>query len=203
MKQITFLCGAATLLCSLVFSSPVYAIKKCQDANGRWHYGDVAVAQCNKSKVTTLNERGFIDGQKDAPKTEEQLQKEKEVQAEIDAEMARKEAINKERSRILSIYETEADIDRQRDNQIDSVVGNIAVHKAYIKSVSGRVERLKVRGASLTGIAKDLNVKEIAEAEEQIKETSIELEKLDEQKESIIERFAYEKKTYRELKNPS
>ena len=118
MKQITFLCGVATLFCVLVFSSPVYAIKKCQDADGRWHYGDVAVAQCNKSKVTTLNDRGFIDAQKDAPKTEEQLQKEKEAQAEIDAEMARKEAIDKERNRVLSIYETEADIDRQRDNQI-------------------------------------------------------------------------------------
>jgi len=203
MKHITFLFSAVTLFCALVFSSPVHAIKKCQDANGKWHYGDVAVAQCNNSKVTTLNDRGFIEGQKDAPKTAEQLQKEKEIEEEMKAKLARERAEEDERNRILSIYETEADIDRQRDNQIDSVVGNIAVHKAYLKSVSGRVERLKERGAKLTGVAKDLNIERIAEAQERIKESSVELEKLMEQKASIIERFAYEKKTYRELKNQS
>jgi len=203
MKHITFLFSAVTLFFALAFSSPVHAIKKCQDANGKWHYGDVAVAQCNNSKVTTLNDRGFIEGQKDAPKTAEQLQKEKEIEEEMKAKLARERAEEDERNRILSIYETEADIDRQRDNQIDSVVGNIAVHKAYLKSVSGRVERLKERGAKLTGVAKDLNIERIAEAQERIKESSVELEKLMEQKASIIERFAYEKKTYRELKNQS
>ncbi len=203
MKHITFLFTAVTLFCGLVFSSPVHAIKKCQDANGKWHYGDVAVAQCNNSKVTTLNDRGFIEDQKDAPKTAEQLQKEKEIEEKMKAKLAREQAEEDERNRILSIYETEADIDRQRDNQIDSVVGNIAVHKAYLKSVGGRVERLKERGTKLTGVAKDLNIERIAEAQERIKESSVELEKLMEQKASIIERFAYEKKTYRELKNQS
>ena len=200
MKRITLLFSLAALLNLFPFSS-AYAIKKCQDAQGKWHYGDIAVAQCKKSKVTTLNDRGFIASEKDAPKTPEQLQKEaeqlkkeQEVQALRDAEVAKKQAEQDERNRILSVYETEADIDRQRDNQINSVDSNIAVHKAYVKAVTAKIERLKNKGANYKGPTKERNLAEIAEADMRIKESSSELEKLEKQKSSIIQRFDREKK---------
>jgi hypothetical protein len=98
------------------------------------------------------------------------------------------------------VYETEADIDRQRDNQIGSVSSNIAVHKAYIKSVSAKIKRLETNGLSYKGGRKTRNLNDIAEAQERVKESSQELLKLAEQKTSIMQRFADEKKIYRELK---
>lgn len=199
MKRITFILSTTLLFIALPFSS-AHAIKKCQDAEGKWHYGDISVAQCSKSKVTTLNDRGFIESEKDAPKTEEQIQQEKQASELADAEAANIRAKQDERNRILSVYETEADIDRQRDNQIDSVASNIAVHRAYLKSVGAKIERLKAKSAGLTKWKKENNLKQITEAEARIQESSTELEKLVKQKVLIMERFDREKKIYLELK---
>jgi len=199
MKQITIMVSAVLLLGTFSMSSA--QMKKCQSADGKWHYGDIAVAECNRTKVTTLNERGFIEKEREAPKTPQQIQEEKD-QAEIIAkEEARLQAIEDERNRILSIYETEADIDRQRDNKINAVANNIKVHKAYLKSVTTKIERLKAKGASLSGFSKEQNAKEIDEAEGRFKESQFELEKLVQQKASIVERFDREKEIYLELKN--
>jgi hypothetical protein len=189
-------------LCLLPLS-PAYAIKKCQDSDGRWHYGDIAIAKCNASKVTTLNDRGFIASEKDAPKTDEQLKKESEVKAEADAELARVRALEDERNRVLSVYETEADIDRQRDNQVDSVDSNIAVHKAYVKSLNAKIERLKLKGVNFKGAGKKRNEEQISQAQMRVKESMTELEKLVLQKKSIMQRFSREKKIYLELTNPA
>jgi hypothetical protein len=202
MKRITFIISAILIFGVFPFSS-AYAIKKCQDSDGNWHYGDIAVAKCNKSKVTTLNDRGFIESERDAPKTDEQVHKEADEEAKAAAEAERIQAEEDERIRILSVYETEADIDRQRDNQIDSVSSNMAVHKAYVKSVTAKIERLKKKGADFTGGRKKLNLEQIAEAQARVDESNAELVKLEEQKTSIAQRFAEEKKVYHELKNRS
>ena len=202
MKQITITITITIIaILSLgTFSMSSAQVKKCQSADGKWHYGDIAVAQCNKTKVTTLDERGFIEKEREAPKTPQQIQKEKDEAEVIAKEEARLKAIEDERYRILSIYETEADIDRQRDNQINSVASNIKVHEAYLKSVTAKIERLKTKGASLSGFSKEKNSKEIVEAEGRLKESQLELEKLVQQKASIAERFDREKEIYLELK---
>ena len=33
------------------------SIKKCQDATGKWHYGDTAADECARSKVTVITEK--------------------------------------------------------------------------------------------------------------------------------------------------
>ena len=108
-------------IASVLLSTPVHAIKKCKDANGKWHYGDIAVRDCENSKVTTLSNQGFIKAEKAAPKTADELAAEEAQRAELEAEKQRQEKIDKEKTRILSIYETEAAIDRQRENQLYSV----------------------------------------------------------------------------------
>ena len=105
MKRITFIVSAILIFGVFPFSF-AHAIKKCQDSDGNWHYGDIAVAQCNKSKVTTLNERGFIASEKDAPKTPEELEKEAAEKAKAEAEAERIQAEEDERVRILIVYET-------------------------------------------------------------------------------------------------
>ena len=201
MKRITLILSSVLLFGMFPFSS-AHAIKKCQDADGQWHYGDIAVAQCKQSKITTLNDRGFVKSERDAPKTPEQLQKEAAEQAILAAQAEFIRAEDNKRNRILSVYETEADIDRQRDNQIDSVNSNIAVHMAYIKSLAAKIERLERQGVNFKGIRKKRNLTEIAEVKTRVAESNVELLKLADQKSLIVLRFGEEKEVYLELTQP-
>lgn len=185
-----------------VQSSPAFAIKKCKDADGNWHYGDVAVEECENSKVTTLNDRGFVKEELDAPKSKEEMQAEEEA-----AELERKERevaekAEQEKRRILSIYETEDDIIRQRDNQVRSVQSNIDVHEAYLKSMDTRVERYQKKLNETKNKTIQTQIKEqIVDAEERIAEYEEQLALLREQKQEIMDRFEIERETYLRLKN--
>lgn len=195
MKQIVLV----MLFC---WTIPAQAITKCKDAEGKWHYGDVAVEECENSKITTLNDRGFITDEQDAPKTEEQIKAEEEELALAEAEKQRLEADAEERRRILSIYETEEDIDRQRDNQLNSISSNIDVHNAYLKAMDAKVLRLKTKKQEVTAQRLiDQYQKQIVEAEERIKSSTIERDSLIAQKAEIMKKFAKEKELYLALKN--
>ena len=178
-----------------------FAIKKCQDADGKWHYGDVSVDVCSNSDITTLNERGFVSETLDAPKSEEELKAEEAKLAAEEAEKMRLKTAEEEKLRILSIYETEADIDRQRDNQLSSVDGNIKVHEAYLKSMETRITRYEVEfSEEKRKVRKKELEDEIIAAKDRVIESAAELEKLKEQRQAIVERFANEKEIYITLK---
>lgn len=189
------------LALGLLLSSQAQAIKKCQDADGNMHYGDVAVAECENSKITTLNDRGFVEDELAAPKTDEELAAEEAERQRVAAqEQARRDAAM-EKQRILSIYETEADIDRQRENQLRSVQSNIDVHHAYLKNMNLRMERFEQQLAETTGEGSRKRLAEsIAESQSQIAEFSEQLSSLQDEKRAIIERFDQEKEVYRRLK---
>lgn len=188
-----------SLCCFL--SSNAWAIKKCQDSEGNWHYGDVAVRDCENSKVTTLNRRGVIKDEKAAPKSAEQREADEKAMAEAQALEDEAKAAELERSRILSIYETEADIDRQRDNQLHSVQSNIDVHDSYLKSMQTRIERQQAKLKETTAKKKKQRIAaDIETSKANLAAYSKSLEKLKRQKQSIVTKFEQEKQLYRELK---
>jgi hypothetical protein len=190
------------LLILLSFSaSSAAGMKKCQDADGNWHYGDSAVKSCENSKITTLTKRGFIDSEESPPKTQKQRNEELQ-QAELFAQNeAQKKAVADDRLRILSIYETEGDIDRQRDNQLDSVKSKIDVHGAYIRGMEARISRYETKlGQLKTAPAlKSMNT-EIAQAKVRMADSVAQRKALLSDKAEIMLRFAKEKKMYLELK---
>ena len=196
--------AAFSVLSAILMVMPAAnAIKKCQDAEGKWHYGDVAA--CRNAKVTTLDGRGFIKDEKAAPKSKEEREAEEKALAEElaiqQAEQNRKEAIEQEHTRILGVYETEADIDRQRDNQLYSVDSNIAVHKAYLDSMHEIVKREEGKLATqnkphLIKISKD----RLADAQNNIKDYTEKMALLEKQREDIMEKFKQEKELYRKIK---
>ena len=194
------------LACIALFSvsSTGYAVQKCQDDSGKWHYGDVAVIACENAKITTLDDRGFIEDELARPKTEEELAAEAKAEEAAAEEAEKLAAIEENKQRILSIYETEADIDRHRDNQLDSVNGNIAVHKAFLKSQEDRIKRneTKIEATKHLAAKKRLN-DDIELVKGRIQTYQSALEKLLVQKEQIVERFSREKALYQRLKNES
>jgi len=190
------------LLLSFSSIDTALAIKKCQDADGNWHYGDVAVQACENSKITTLNDRGFVKEELEAPKTEAELIAEKEQKEAQEAEAKKNKEIEEERLRILSIYETEDDIDRQRDNQLNSVQSNIDVHNAYLKSMDIRVKRFeKKRTETSNQTLKDNYQKKIEDAKVKIANYQKQLEGLNQQKKDIMKKFEEEKRLYLAIKN--
>lgn len=195
-KRLSLLISIVGLTC---MSFSAMAIQKCKDADGKWHYGDFAQDKCNTSKVTTLNDRGFITDTTDAPKTEEEKMVEAEIKRKEEEELAEIKDRQDERNRILSIYEREEDIDRQRDNQLASVAGNIRVHKAYLKQMDSKIKRLETKSAESKGRHKKAFDAELLASKARVEEFSAELVRLEEQSKTIAEKFAIEKKLYREL----
>jgi len=198
----TLLLSLSIFMSLLLLSTPTVAIQKCQDADGKWHYGDVAVAECQNSKITTLNDRGYITEEEAAPQTPEEIKAEEDRLAAEQAEELRLKEELDERIRILSIYETEADIDRQRENQLNSVQGSIDVHESYLKGMEGRIERYESQMAELTSTRrKEALQKEIDQANARVEDSQKELALLLAQKSEIESRFEREKELYLELKN--
>ncbi len=201
MKQFFKFVIAFMSLALMVLAPSAHAIKKCKDSEGKWHYGDTAEEACATTEVTTLTNRGFVKETLDAPKTEEELQIEAEREAQLQEELAKQQAEQAERNRILSIYEREEDIDRQRDNQLASVDGNIRVHKAYLKQMDGKIARLEGKLLTAPAYNKEKIEKELAASKSRVIEFSAELERLQEQKIVIAEKFANEKKLYLDYKD--
>jgi len=192
--------ACCVLIVSLFGIQSAHAIKKCKDADGKWHYGDVAVRACEDSKVTTLSDRGFIKAEKAAPKTEAQLAAEESLRIRNEEDALEKEKQELEKTRILSVYETEADIDRQRDNQLYSVDSNIAVHNTYLESLKEQIAHEQKKISSTQNVGVKINAeKKIAEAEKNYETYSSEVVLLEKHREEIITRFDKEKLVYREL----
>lgn len=109
-----------------------YAIEKCQDADGKWHYGDNAAAVCADSKITVLNKKGIKVKEIDRPPSHDEIEareaekKRKEAQAGIDNE--RKIA----RERILRVYPDEASIIRARDQRTAGIDKNISLNETML-----------------------------------------------------------------------
>ena len=184
----------------LLLSGPAHAIKKCKDAEGKWHYGDIAVEQCKESKITTLNDRGFIKDQDEAPLTAEQRALEAKDQAEAQKQLDQKNKVEQERQRVINVYESEVDIDRQRDNQLDSVQSSIAVHEDYLKSMDIRVAHYdrQLAKARVQKSIDQINGRRNT-ALQAIKDSKQEIAALERQKKEIVSKFDREKKVYREI----
>ena len=189
-----------TFFMILLGAGDAFAIQKCQDSQGKWHYGDNAEDICENSEVTTLTERGFVKDKLEAPKTEEEIAVEAALLEKKREEEQRKRIELEERDRVLSIYEEEADIERQRDNKLASVDGNIRVHKAYLKQMDAKLLRLQEKAGVAKGKRKETIEMEILESQSRVKEFSTELKRLEEQKVGISKKFAREKELYKKFK---
>ena len=191
-----------TLLCAsaVSVSSSALALKKCVDANGKTHYGDAAQASCDKTKVTTLNNRGFIKRDSDRPKTANELAVEAEDRLKFEEEQRKEREAEEERIRILSVYETEADIDRQLDNQLGSVETSIAVHKTYITQMQALIKRTEQKKEFAKGRGIEIVQAEIDDAQAKIDDSEAQLIVLAEESKEVKARFKREKELFRALR---
>ena len=120
---------AASVFCML----PVYAetFKKCQDAEGNWHYGDQAAQECELSRITEIDGSGTHLKEIEAPLSEEELEARKRMNDKM-AEQKRMEAEKKALDqRLLVTYDSDESIIRTRDALLHAIDSGITADQTF------------------------------------------------------------------------
>lgn len=138
-------CALTVLPLSASSAKKDHTIKKCKDADGRWHYGDSAAAACAESKVTVINEHGIKKAVIDAPLTEAELKERDAKKAEIEAKEERAKEQAKHDEILLTTYSHEADITYIRDRKIAQLESSIKASTDTLNPLRATLKRLEVQ----------------------------------------------------------
>ena len=126
---------------SLIVPTAQAAIKKCQDEQGQWHYGDRAEDACGKSKIIEMSAGGHKTGEVAAPPTAAELA---DLERRKD-ELARQEKLNEKKKRkdklLLTTYGHEKDIIYVRDRKLAQVDHSIAAAQATLDTLTATLAR--------------------------------------------------------------
>lgn len=178
-------------------------IKKCQDAAGKWHYGDTADEQCARSKVIELDARGIQRKEIAAPLTEAEL-KEREQNRERD-EQARKLIEDQQRrdQQLLATYAIEEDIVLTRDRKVSDIGTQINAGQETLKSLRTSLARLQTQAAEELRTGKQVlpqTAKTISNNEAQIAKHEALIEKMKKDQEATRVQYQTDLERFRELK---
>jgi len=102
--------------------------KKCQDATGKWHYGDFAAAECERAKVTEIDKTGItVKEHKSAP-TREELDAKKTEEQNAKEEAKKQAEIRRQERLLLNTYDSPDAIVRARDDRVIAIDREIATN---------------------------------------------------------------------------
>ena len=137
----------AVLFLSFILFNPVvaFAISKCQDASGKWHYGDNAAASCGDTTITVIDKRGRKVEEIGPPVTEEErlaIEAEEKRQEQEDKLEAKRDM---EKKRILTIYPREESIIRARDSRLISMDKNIMLQEELLDGMRLEMKEIEAR----------------------------------------------------------
>lgn len=194
---------ALTLIAGLS-AGPALAAKlyRWVDDQGNVHYGDKIPPEHVKQERQELNKQGV------PVKTIERAKTPEELEADRQADEARKEEERRQREAeehdrfLLRNYTTEADIQRARDAKIAGVDNAIQLSRGNLKNLSTQLEAQMERAAQLERSGKPVPpeyVKDISETRAQIQLTEEHIRKREGEKDLIRERYAEDQKRFREL----
>jgi hypothetical protein len=194
---------AATLPVSAADDKKGPRIKKCQDAAGKWHYGDSADEACARSKVIELDTRGIQRKEIAAPLTEAEL-KAREQNRERD-EQARKQIEEQQRrdQQLLATYAIEDDIILTRDRKISDIGAQIRASQETLKTLRTSLARLQAQAAEEQRTGKQVTpqtAKTISNNETQIAKHEAHVEKMKKDQETMRAQYKTELERFRELK---
>lgn len=122
-------------------------IKKCQDAHGRWHYGDTADAQCKQSKVVEMNKQGITTKEIPAPLTPKELEQRELNKNTVAAEKKKAEEQARQDQILLATYGHEDDISFVRDRKIADIDGQVKASLQTLTSLGNALKRVQAQAA--------------------------------------------------------
>lgn len=179
-------------------------IKKCQDAQGKWHYGDTADDLCARSKVIEMDKSGIERKVIAAPKTAAEL---KAMEAQrTSEELARKDAEEqvKRDQQLLAAYTHEEDITTTRDRKLNEIEGQIKATEATIQSLRKSLERLQSQAAEDQRAGRPVpapTAKSIANNESQIAKHEANIARWRKDQENMKVQYQNDLMRFREAKN--
>ena len=132
-------------LAFLGYAGSAYAIAKCQDADGKWHYGDNAASACGDARITVIDKTGRMVEEVEAPLTEEEIQAQKAEKEREELEQKMQVKREMEKQRILAIYPSEDSIIRARDNMLNGMDRNIKVQEELLDTMRIDLKQLEAR----------------------------------------------------------
>lgn len=196
------LAALAALAVGAATGAEAGAIKKCQDARGRWHYGDTADAACAESRVIVIDDQGVKKDEIAAPPTEEEIaqQAEAEKAEERSKEQAKRDEL------LLSTYAHEDDITYIRDRKLTQLEAAIQASRDTLKPLRATLERLEQQAAQereADGDVSERTTEALRRTRAQIDKHEAAIERRREEQEMVRAQARRDLKRYRELKSRS
>jgi hypothetical protein len=173
-------------------------IKKCQDATGKWHYGDSASEACAQSKITVMSEQGFKKKEIAAPLTKDELRRrDQDV-----AEQAKAQEQAKKDELLLATYANEADITYIRDRKLAQLESMIRASMDTLNPLRATLGRLQAQAAAeeKAGSPSDQTTKALVQTRQQIAKHEATIAQKHQEQEQVRTRADQELARYRTLK---
>ncbi len=178
-------------------------IKKCQDAAGKWHYGDNADAACAKSKITEISERGTKKKEIAPPPTEQELKERELRKDELERERKQGEGKKRRDELLLSTYGHEDDIAYTRDRKLAQLENSVNASEETLKLLRAVLARLETQATEESRGGKVVSpqtAKSIAQTKSQIANHEAAVQGKRQEQEAVRKQVATDLERYRELK---
>jgi hypothetical protein len=190
-------------LCTSVFAATLY---KWVDENGEIRYSDRVPPSQVKQKRQILNEHGVVIETKEAAKTPEQLEAEKEAKRIRDAELAEERRLKAEQDKhdrvLLLTFSSEEEMMSVRDNRIEVIDSVIRLIENSINTTEIRLLKLEDNAEVLYtskgqevpgGLAQNIEffTRKIENRKEQLRLKQEEKRKIDEQFDEDLTRYRW------------
>jgi hypothetical protein len=202
LRRAAFLLPALLLSLAAMAAETTGKIKKCQDAQGRWHYGDSAAEECARSKVVEMSDEGVAKKEIAAPPTAEELRKQAANRAEDERKRQESDEQKRKDQLLLVTYGHEQDIIFVRDRKLSQLESMITASEGTLKSLRAALTRLEAEAAE---DSKD--PKAAQKAQKAIEQTKAQIAKHEEavvakrkEQETIRAQAEIDLKRYREIK---
>ena len=125
-----------------------YAVIKCKDKDGNWHFGDTLPPECAQEGYQELNKQGMVIDETEAAKTDEEIATAKQ-QAEIEAEKKQKEEEQSRKDRILlDTFTNVDDINMARDGKIAALETSISLAEKRNEKLQSDMDKLIAQAAA-------------------------------------------------------
>lgn len=160
-----YLTSVAALLITLSFTASAGKLYKWVDENGKVYYSDKIPPKASKGAHSLLDDRGIAVETKGAAKTEEEIEKERELERlrkEKELVIKRQEAKDKV---LLKSFRSEDDLILARDGKIRSVDNYINITKGNIKRFKTKLAIMQSQAAELEKAGKTVNKKFLEDME--------------------------------------
>ncbi len=178
-------------------------IKKCQDAAGKWHYGDTAAEECARSKITEISEKGVKKKEIAAPPTEQEVREREARRDETEKERKLAEEKKRRDELLLSTYGHEDDIAYNRDRKLAQLESAIKASEDTLQSLRAALARLEAQATEESRGGSPVpapTAKSIAQTKNQIATHEAAVQAKRKEQEAVRQQATADLARYRELK---